>query len=78
MTTESNPPADSAPTFTGWPILIIWPADTPESVLPHVCDWRRLEGGEVEAAYHNEPELRDRVHTLAMVREVIVLGGVVR
>jgi hypothetical protein len=70
--------SESNPTFKGWPILILWPADTPEVVLPHVADWRRLEDKTIEAAYYSEPELRESIHVLAMVKEAQALGGVVR
>ena len=57
------------------PVLIIWPAGTPESCLPHICDWRRLEDETIEAAYYSEAELRESIHALALVKEAVGLGG---
>lgn len=59
------------------PILINWPADTPEFCLPHVCDWRRLEDDTIEAAYYSEAELKQSIYALALVKEAVGLGGVV-
>lgn len=70
------PPDPDSPTRPAL-CVIQWPADTPESCLPHVCDWRRLESGEIEAAYYSEAELRESIHALALVREAQALGGVV-
>lgn len=77
---KPKPPADSGPHFTGWPALIVWPADTPEAILPNVADWRRLgeDDQRIEAAYYNEADLRKSVHGLALVREAEAFGGVVR
>jgi len=68
----------TTPRFTGWPVLIIWPADTPKVVLPHIADWRRLDDKRIEAAYYSEDELRASIHALALIREAEALGGVVR
>lgn len=61
---------------TTGPIVITWPADTPESILP--TTWKRLESGEIEAAYGSEAELRQSVYALALAQEAVRLGGVIR
>jgi hypothetical protein len=74
QTREQSIPADPAPPFKGWPVLIIWPSNTPTAVFP---SWRRLEGGEIEAIYTNEAELRESIHALALAKEAQALGGVI-
>ena len=55
---------------------IVWPGDTPEAALP--ATWHRLADGTIEAAYRSQSELNESIRVLALVKEAVALGGVVR